>query len=136
MATRSRITQSSSSVPVSILVSVSWFPLFLFSRHRVRIFDAPRNDGLVLKLSTHGRNSCSQVQALRGCCSTFQCSAQSRPDRASSPACRQFRTRRAADAAVDDEMRNVDALRRQFARHALGQPRSANLPIANGADCG
>ena len=90
MATRSRITQSSSSVPVSILVSVVMFPLLLFvsfviamgeakhiHRNCVRRYGllrrfAPRNDDAPQNFSTHGRNSSSQVQALRGCCSTFQ----------------------------------------------------------------
>ncbi len=35
--------------------------------------------------------------------------------------------RRAADAAVDDEVRDMDALRRQFARHALRQPAQREL---------
>src|SRR5262249_21945186 len=35
--------------------------------------------------------------------------------------------RGAADAAVDDEMRDVDALRRQFARYALRQPAQREL---------
>ena len=68
MATRSRITQSNSSVPVSILVSVVMLLPYVDPSFRgrcgsiepgisrfsgaqlrtvVRIFDAPRNDGLV-----------------------------------------------------------------------------------------
>jgi len=46
-----------------------------------------------------------------------------------------YRPACAADAPVDHDMSDVNALRMQLARHALRQPRSANLPIAKGADC-
>src|SRR5215471_18887386 len=79
IATRSRITQSNSSVPVSILVSVISAPALrhcegskaIQSRNHPRkeldCFGAiaPRNDDQ--NFSTQGRNSISQLQALRGC---------------------------------------------------------------------
>src|SRR6202790_1446497 len=88
IATRSRITQRSSWVPVSMVMSVVVILNSLFIhllRHcerseAVQFFccgnglpRCARNDGKTAQnFSTHGRNSISQVQALRGCCSTFQ----------------------------------------------------------------
>ena len=87
MATRSRITHSNSSVPVSMLVSVVMFPPVVVSpsfrgdaKHepesrRLRVWIASHRPGMTViaqNFSTQGRNSSSQVQALRGCCSTFQ----------------------------------------------------------------
>ena len=96
MATRSRITHRSSSVPVSTLISLvsavgaslMRFPPELLrhcgqrrSIHRThQIVENPELGTLRFALamtalqnfSTHGRNSSSQVQALRGCCRTFQ----------------------------------------------------------------
>ena len=86
IATRSRITHSSSSVPVSMVISVVMLIPRFSLRHCGRCeaiqlpiarfwirFASPRNDGdAAQNFSTHGRNSISQVQALRGCCSTFQ----------------------------------------------------------------
>ena len=44
---------------------------------------------------------------------------------------------RAQNAAIDDDMRDVNALPGRSSRAMLwASPRSANLPMANGADCG
>ena len=93
MATRSRITHNSSLVPVSMVISVVMFPhlllFFVIARSEATKQSSflcvarwiaslrSHHDGNVSlscsqNFSTHGRNSSSQVQALRGCCSTFQ----------------------------------------------------------------
>src|SRR5258708_21153268 len=105
MATRSRIAQSNSPVPVSMVISVVVIRNFLhLRRHCEERSDEAiqflcvawiasrslssgahsrdplaRNDGnqfvdqcCFQNFSTQGRNSISQVQALRGCCNTFQ----------------------------------------------------------------
>src|SRR6266849_8912959 len=45
-----------------------------------------------------------------------------------------FGARGASKAAVDDEMRDVNSLRRQFARHALGEP--AQREFSHREGCG
>src|SRR5438445_1222617 len=47
-------------------------------------------------------------------------------------AIRGFGTHRAADAAVDDKMPDVNALRRQLARHALREPAQRELAHRKG----
>ena len=85
------------------------------------------------KLSTQGRSSSSQVQALRGWPQTCQIGRGDRIgiERAIGLV-RRLGPRRTADPAVDDEMRHVDALRRQFARQALRQAAQRELAHREG----
>src|SRR3954464_12997408 len=99
-ATRSRIAQSSSSVPVSTLVSVVVMSKLLHPWPQFQL-PGPGAARLLQYIPVVQRNRVGIEHRVR-------------PVGGLGANC-------AADAAVDHEMRDVNALRRQFARHALRQ---------------
>src|SRR6476620_823071 len=118
MATRSRMTQSSSLVPVSMVISVIMFPpVCCFRRF------APRNDAINASefLDPGSQFHFPRPRAAR----LLQYAPITQGNRIGiehrvRPVGR-LGANRTANAAVDDEMRDMNALRRQFARHALRQ---------------
>src|SRR6476619_7269774 len=112
-ATRSRMTQSSSLVPVSIVVSVVMFLSFQFFRSKLLDprpqfqFPGPGTARLLQHVPVAQRNGIGIEHRIRSVGG--------------------LGARGAANAAVDDEMRDVIALRRQFARHALGEAAQREL---------
>src|ERR1700681_4526705 len=120
MATRSRITHNNSSVPVSILVSVVILrpmPVCLLLSELLDPrpqfqFPGPGATRLLQHVPVAQRNGVGIEHRIR-------------------PLGR-LGARRAADAAIDHEMRDVNALRRQLARHALGQAAQCELTHREG----
>src|SRR4051812_5750937 len=96
-ATRSRIAQSNSSVPVSTLVSVVLMSKLLHPWPQLQL-PGPGAARLLHYVPVVQRNRIGIEHRVRPV--------------------RRLVTNRVADAAVDHEMRDVNALRRQFARHA------------------
>src|ERR1700730_10051262 len=157
MATRSRITQSNSVVPVSMVVSVvvmsnsPQFPLASTLRAAKRqsnpaflawhgLLRCARNDGNVwsvtrskllhpwpqFQLPAPGAvRLLQQAEGAEG--NGVGVEQQIRPFF-------KFGARGAANAAIDDEMRDMNSLRRQFARHALGEP--AQREFSHREGCG
>src|SRR4029078_7795437 len=151
MATRSRITHSNSSVPVSMVVSVPMFPpLVVFPRHcgfrRVGKGALAPCPPILARLPMVGTlrlaHPTQQYLKLLDPRPQFQLPGPGAARLLQHvPVARGngvgvehrvrpvggFSARRTADAAVDDEMRDMNALRRQFARHALGQSTQREL---------
>src|SRR3954447_11695143 len=152
-ATRSRITQRSSLMPVSMVVSVV-MPLPLF-RHC-----EARSDEAIQPFSVAAFLDCFASLAMTVVVNLSSSKLLHPGPQLQLPApgaarllqhvpvalrdgigiehrirlLRRFRARYAPDAAIDHEMRDMDALRRQFARHALRQP--AQCEFAHRERCG
>src|SRR3954463_1029155 len=140
-ATRSRITQSSSSVPVSILVSVVMVPPVIVilvipawsegpdPKVRDSGFDAAHRPGMTVLKLLHPRPQFQfpgpGAARLLQHVPVAQRNGVGIEHRVGPVG--GFRPRSAADTAVDDEVRDVDALRRQLARHALGEAAQREL---------
>src|SRR6185437_1030047 len=137
MATRSRITQRSSFVPVSILASalaasLMTFPPIQFSpsfrdgaKHQTRNLEIPGSHfvrpGMTSQLKLLHPGPQFHLRG-PGAARLLQHVPIAHRDRVGiekrvRPLGR-IEPRGAADAAIDDKMRDMDALRRQFARHA------------------
>src|SRR6188472_1738254 len=135
-ATRSRMTHNSSLVPVSMVMSVAMFPPVVViasvipgrPQHRTRNDDGVASELLDPGPHFHFPGPCAarllqHVPVAQG--NGIGIQHRVRPIGG-------LAARGAANAAVDDEMRDMNALRRQFARHALRQPAQRELAHREG----